>query len=196
MIRSAAARLAAAVAIAALPMVATLPAAHAESQASIQVSASSDLTEGQRITVDGSGFRPGLSAVAVGLCKQGFTNGLKDCDLEGGATFVNISDDGGFPTVTITARRSFNAIDCTKQQCVIAAAPLPGTEPDAVIAANSAEIPVTFAGANLPVATAPATTAAVRSDSDIEGPSTVLWAATAALLSIVAVIALADRRRL
>lgn len=161
----------------------------------LEVSASTNLTEGQRITVNGSGFQPGLAAVAVGLCKQGFTNGLKDCDLEGGATFVNISDDGTFPTVTLTARHSFTTIDCTSQQCVIAAAPLPGTEPAGIIAANSAEVPVSFAGSALPAPTL-APTVAARTDTDIEGPSMALWAVTAALLSVIAVIALADRRRL
>lgn len=171
-------------------------AAFAQEPAAIQVSASADLTEGQRITVSGSGFRAGLAAVAVGMCQQGFTNGLKDCDLDGGATFVNIGGDGTFGPLTLTAHHTFHAIDCTQQQCVIAAAPLPGTEPPAVIAANSAAVSVAFAGSGPPTPPAPAPAAAPRSDSDTEGPSTVLWAVTAGLLVIVAGSALADRRRL
>ncbi|NNH68468.1 hypothetical protein HLB23_00970 [Nocardia uniformis] len=187
--------------LAAIALLAACPSAMASAQAApetppvLEVSASTDLTEGQRIVVNGSGFRPGLAAVAVGLCKQNFANGLKDCDLEGGATFVNISDDGTFPTVTLSARHSFNAIDCTQQQCVIAAAPLPGTEPPAIIEANSAQVAVSFAGAQLPVPTAPVTGAATEA-TDTNGPSGLLWGVTAALLSAVAVIALADRRRL
>ncbi|MFI1236705.1 neocarzinostatin apoprotein domain-containing protein [Nocardia salmonicida] len=171
-------------------------AAFAQEPAAIQVSVSADLTEGQRITVSGSGFRAGLAAVAVGMCKQGFTNGLKDCDLDGGATFVNIGGDGTFGPLTLTAHHTFHAIDCTQQQCVIAAAPLPGTEPPAVIAANSAAVAVAFAGSGPPTPPTPAPAAALRSDSDTEGPSIVLWAVTAGLLVIVAGSALADRRRL
>ncbi|MBF6182420.1 neocarzinostatin apoprotein domain-containing protein [Nocardia otitidiscaviarum] len=174
----------------------TAPAyAAPEDPPALSVSASSGLTEGQRITVDGSGFRPGLAAVAVGLCTQGFANGLRDCDLEGGATFVNIAADGTIPTVTLTARARFGDIDCTQRQCVIAAAPLPGTEPQSVIDANSAQIPVDFAGSRPPV-TPTTTTSATRVDSETAGPSMALWSITAALLSAVALAALAERRRL
>ncbi|MEU0876329.1 GPS-CTERM domain-containing protein [Nocardia brasiliensis] len=165
--------------------------------AEIQVGTTTGLVDGQRITVQGSGFRPGLAAVAVGMCKQGFSNGLQDCDLDGGATFVNIGDDGTFAPLTLTARHRFHGIDCTEQQCVIAAAPLPGTEPPAIIAANSAAVSVDFAGARLPTATtAPIPTVQARSEAAVEGPSTVLWAVTAGLLVLVAGFALADRRRL
>lgn len=172
-------------------------AATADAQAEIQVSMATDLAEGQRITVNGRGFQAGLAAVAVGLCKQGFSNGLKDCDLDGGATFVNIGGDGTFGPLTLTAHHRFHDIDCAEQQCVIAAAPLPGTEPPAIIAANSAAVSVVFADSRLPTATtAPISAAAVQSEADNEGPSTVLWAVTAGLLVLVAGSALADRRRL
>ncbi|MFC9437071.1 neocarzinostatin apoprotein domain-containing protein [Nocardia sp. NPDC057030] len=171
--------------------------ADAGGPAEIQVSTTADLTEGQRITVSGRGFRPGLAAVAVGMCEQGFRNGLTDCDLDGGATFVNIGGDGTFGPLTLTAHHRFRDIDCTERQCVIAAAPLPGTEPPAIIAANSAAVSVDFAGSRLPTATtAPPSTAAVGSGADTGGPSTVLWAVTAGLLVLVAGLALADRRRL
>ncbi|MBF6331174.1 neocarzinostatin apoprotein domain-containing protein [Nocardia transvalensis] len=166
-----------------------------ENTAALSVSASSDLQDGQRITVNGSGFRPGLAAVAVGLCREGFSNGLTDCDLDGGATFVNIDDDGTFPAVTLTAHPRFKSIDCLRQRCVVAAAPLPGTEPAAVIAANSAAVPVTFVGSQAPAATTapPATASAPANDTG--GPSTVLWSVTLAVLVLVAGAALADRRR-
>ncbi|WP_067568521.1 neocarzinostatin apoprotein domain-containing protein [Nocardia acidivorans] len=185
-------RCCAALAVAALT--ATAPA-RADAPAALQVSATTELHDGQRVTVAGSGFQPGLAAVAVGLCKLGFTNGLKDCDLEGGATFVNIGSDGGFGTLTLTVRPTFRAVDCVQQQCVIAAAPLPGTEPAAVITANSASVPVRFAGSRLPVATPAAATAAATA-TDTNGPSTLLWSVTAGLLVIVAGMAFADRRRL
>ncbi|MEU8900322.1 neocarzinostatin apoprotein domain-containing protein [Nocardia sp. NPDC048505] len=194
MIRLFAAALAAAAVLTAAPL-APAPAS-AQTTATLRVSASTELTEGQRITVDGSGFRAGLAAVAVGLCKKGFTSGIKDCDLEGGATFVNISDDGTFPTVTLSARARFRDIDCATRECVIAAAPLPGSEPPAVIAANSAEIPVRFAGSALPAPAAVPAASAPAAAGDVSGPSLPLWAATAVLLAVVAAVALADRRRL
>ncbi|MEC3957748.1 neocarzinostatin apoprotein domain-containing protein [Nocardia sp. CDC153] len=164
--------------------------------AALHVSATTDLTEGQRVTVYGTDFQPGLSAVAVGLCKQGFTNGLKDCDLDGGATFVNIDGEGRFKTLTLTLHPRFKEIDCTRQQCVVAAAPLPGTEPSAVIAANSAAVTMSFVGAHLtPATTPPPLTSATAAPADTRGPSTALWSVTAGLLVIVAAIALADRRR-
>ncbi|QLY28790.1 neocarzinostatin apoprotein domain-containing protein [Nocardia huaxiensis] len=194
MIRSVA-RAAVVASAAALPLLPAAAVAAPAARPVLEVSAATDLTEGQRIIVNGTGFRAGLAAVAVGICKQGFTNGLRDCDLGGGATFVNIADDGTFPTVTLTAHAHFNDIDCTTQPCVIAAAPLPGSEPQSVIDANSAEVAVGFAGARQPAA-AVVTTAAARTDPSANGPSTVLWSATAALLLIVAILALADRRRL
>ncbi|MFF0493697.1 GPS-CTERM domain-containing protein [Nocardia sp. NPDC004068] len=162
--------------------------------ASLQVSAAQGLTDGQRISVRGNGFRPGLAAVAVGLCRENFSNGLRDCDLDGGATFVNIGDDGTLPVVELIAHPTFKQIDCTAQRCVIAAAPLPGTEPPAVIAANSAAVAVDFAGSHLPSATA-APVAVAAPPTDTRGPSTPLWSLTAALLIVLAAVTLADRRR-
>ncbi|MEV0248655.1 neocarzinostatin apoprotein domain-containing protein [Nocardia sp. NPDC050712] len=180
-------------ALLALFLAAPVPA-EADSGPVLRINATAELAEGQRITVDGSGFQPGLAAVAVGLCKQGFTSGLKDCDLEGGATFVNIGADGTFPTVTLTARARFTTIDCARQQCVIAAAPLPGSEPPALIAATSAEVLVSFAGSAPPAAaTKPL---AVPQETGVDGPSTALWTVTAVLLTLIAALALADRRRL
>ncbi|MGY2063613.1 GPS-CTERM domain-containing protein, partial [Nocardia gipuzkoensis] len=124
-----------------------------------------------------------------------FTNGLRDCDLDGGATFVNIAGDGTVPTVTLTAHSRFKGIDCLRQRCVIAAAPLPGTEPAPVLAANSAAVPVDFVGSELPATTTPAAAAAAPA-TDTRGPSPVLWSVTAALLIVFAAVALADRRRL
>ncbi|MFD6159840.1 neocarzinostatin apoprotein domain-containing protein [Nocardia sp. NPDC060256] len=172
-------------------------AAFADEPAVLQVGATTELTDGQRVTVSGSGFRAGLAAVAVGMCRQGFSNGLKDCDLDGGATFVNIGADGTFGPLTLVAHHRFHNIDCTERQCVIAAAPLPGTEPPAVIAANSAAVQIVFTGSRLPAAGAPAAPViATRSDTDTEGPSTVLWAATFGLLVFVAGVTFVDRRRL
>ncbi|RDI60575.1 neocarzinostatin apoprotein domain-containing protein [Nocardia pseudobrasiliensis] len=183
--------------IAALVFLAPAHAAAAPGDSAVlQTDARSGLAEGQRITVRGSGFRAGLAAVAVGLCREGFTNGLRDCDLDGGATFVNIAADGTFGVITLVAHPRFKDIDCRAQRCVIAAAPLPGTEPPTVIAVNSAAVPVDFAGSLLPAPTAAATAPTPVSATDTSGPSTLLWSLTAALLAALAALALADRRRL
>ncbi|WP_040796356.1 neocarzinostatin apoprotein domain-containing protein [Nocardia higoensis] len=164
--------------------------AHAdEPTAVLHISDTSDLREGQQVTVSGTGFRPGLSAVAVGLCKHGFTNGLTDCDLEGGATFVNIGADGTFGELTMVARSRFSTIDCAQQQCVIAAGPLPGTEPDAIRLPNSVSVLIGFEGTRFAGGVEEPPVAANPVAEDLSGPSVPLWSATAVLLLIVAGLA-------
>ncbi|WP_344407276.1 neocarzinostatin apoprotein domain-containing protein, partial [Actinomadura nitritigenes] len=135
-----------AIVLAALAVSPLAPPAGAPAAARLQVSRSTDLTEGETITVTGSGFSPGLRSVAVGMCREGYTNGLKDCDLGGGATFVNIDAKGDLPEVRLKARPKFNGLDCTTRQCVIGAGPLPGTVPPSVVTANSAIVRVGFKG--------------------------------------------------
>ncbi|MFG2090065.1 MULTISPECIES: neocarzinostatin apoprotein domain-containing protein [unclassified Spirillospora] len=162
----------------------------------IQVSRFTDLSEGERITVSGTGFRPGLKAVAVGLCKEGYANGLTDCDLGGGATFVNIDDKGAFTGVTLKAHSKFSEIDCMTRQCVIGAAPLPDTSPPAVIEANTAIVRVGFKGSAFKggaVAAAPATAAAPGPGTG--GPSAPLWAATLVLIAGAGAAAVIVQRR-
>lgn len=178
-----------------LAAAAAAPAAHAAPTAALQVSQTSNLTDGTRITVRGVNFQPGLEAVAVGLCRVGYTNGLNDCDLDGGATFVNIGSDGGFGPLTLTVRHQFKGIDCDTRPCEIAAAPLPGTEPPAVITANTGLAPVDFVGSQLPKQSTTAAVTVVHTTDDTRGPSTLLWALTAGLLLIVAGLATATRRR-
>ncbi|GAA1585066.1 hypothetical protein GCM10009678_79560 [Actinomadura kijaniata] len=152
-----------------------------------------DLTEGQKITVTGAGFRPGLQSVAVGLCREGYT-GPGDCDLGGGATFVNVDAGGALPTVTLTARARFGGTDCTRRRCVIGAAPLPGKAPPAIVRANTAAVAVGFRGSPFQGGTAaPAAPAAPPAAES--GPSTALWGATVAVLVLTgAGIAFAQRR--
>lgn len=170
-------------------LAAPISTAHAETTAVLHVGADSNLQEGQEVTVSGTGFRPGLSAVAVGLCKHGFTNGLTDCDLEGGATFVNVGEDGTFAELTLVARSKFSTIDCAEQQCVIAAGPLPGTEPDAIRLPNSVAVLIGFAGTQFAGGVEEPPVAANPVAEDLSGPSAPLWSATAVLLLIVAVLA-------
>ncbi|HEU5028242.1 MAG TPA: GPS-CTERM domain-containing protein [Spirillospora sp.] len=175
----------------------TVTATTAAVSAQLRVSRTTDLTEGATITVTGIGFSPGLKSVAVGMCREGYTNGLKDCDLGGGATFVNIDSKGALPEVRLKARPKFNGIDCTARQCVIGAGPLPGTVPPAVVAANSAIVRVGFQGSPFKGGTAVRTSAAPAAEAGpgTGGPSTPLWAATAGLLVFAgAAVTIVQRR--
>lgn len=184
------------IALAALTLSPLAPAAAAAAP-ELQVSRSTDLTEGETITVTGRGFRPGLKAVAVGLCREGYTNGLKDCDLGGGATFVNIDAQGGFPAVRLKVRAKFGGIDCTARQCVIGAAPLPGSVPRTVVDANTAIVRVGFTGSSFNGGSAVRTSAApaARTEPGTGGPSAPLWAATAALLVLAGAAVTVVQRR-
>ncbi|MFD3807633.1 neocarzinostatin apoprotein domain-containing protein [Streptomyces sp. NPDC058611] len=170
-------------ALAAAAVLAFTGAGPAADEATVRVSAATGLTEGQEITVDGAGFRAGLTSVAVGLCKKGYT-GNKDCDLGGGARLVTIGPDGVLPRVTLTVHARVADVDCRTTPCVIGVAPLPTGTPPSLIAANSVQVAVGFEGGTVPGEAsgtgraAPAGAAApgaVRGD-DWSGPSTPMWA--------------------
>ncbi|WP_372734371.1 neocarzinostatin apoprotein domain-containing protein [Nocardioides sp.] len=129
-------------------------AAPAFAAPSLVVSATEGLTEGQTITIDGSGFAPNLKGIAVGQCRVGFT-GPADCNLSGGATFRNADADGNIDQVTVKVSLKFGDVDCTVEQCIIAAEPLPTTSGPEEVAANSVSIPIYFGDAK-PAGTAPA----------------------------------------
>lgn len=145
----------AAAVLALLTMLAAPPAFAAPT---LQVSATEGLEDGQTITVDGSGFASGLKGIAVGQCRVGY-KGPSDCNTSGGATFRNADADGAFPRVTIKLATSFSDIDCTKEQCIIAAAPLPTNSGPEEVRANTVEIPLYFGDA-APVEAAPAASTA------------------------------------
>ncbi|MFF3611540.1 neocarzinostatin apoprotein domain-containing protein [Streptomyces sp. NPDC002580] len=171
--------------------------------ATARLSAATDLAEGQRITVTGAGFRGGLTSVAVGLCKKGYT-GNTDCDLAGGAKLVNIGGSGRLPTITLTVHARFAGIDCHTAQCVVGISPLPTGTPAALRPANTVDIPVGFRGgttrgepsgagrAGVPVT---AVGTAASPDSRWSGPSTVLWTASTALTALCAGAAAYSARR-
>ncbi|WP_406364475.1 neocarzinostatin apoprotein domain-containing protein [Streptomyces sp. NBC_00645] len=171
--------------------------------AAARLSAAVDLTEGQKITVSGEGFRSGLTSVAVGLCKKGYT-GNTDCDLAGGATLVNIGGSGRLPRITLTVHARFAGIDCRTVQCVVGISPLPTGTPAALRPANTVDIAVGFRGGTTRgessgagravTATTPDGTVA-SSDSRWRGPSTVLWGASTALTALCAGVALFRFRR-
>ncbi|GAA0579471.1 neocarzinostatin apoprotein domain-containing protein [Actinomadura livida] len=176
---------------------APFPLAAGTAAPELHVSRSADLTPGETITVTGSGFRPGLKAVAVGLCREGYTNGLKDCDLGGGSTFVNVDAEGRLPEVRLKARPEFSGIDCMTRQCVIGAGPLPGTVPDAVYDTNTAVVRVGFKGSSFKGGAAVRTSAApaAATGPGTGGPSTPLWAATVALLVLAGGVVTVVQRR-
>ncbi|WP_328551479.1 neocarzinostatin apoprotein domain-containing protein [Streptomyces sp. NBC_00358] len=171
--------------------------------ATARLSAAVDLAEGQKITVTGEGFRSGLTSVAVGLCKRGYTSNT-DCDLAGGATLVNIGGSGRLPAVTLTLHARFAGIDCRTVQCVVGISPLPTGTPAALRPANTVDIPVGFRGGTTrgePSGAGRAVTATgpegtgTSSGSRWRGPSTVLWAASTALTALCAAVALLGFRR-
>ncbi|GAB2839115.1 hypothetical protein GCM10022221_43300 [Actinocorallia aurea] len=185
------------VAVLALPPIG--PAQAAEG-AKLTVSATENLTEGQTITVEGSGFKPGLTGIAVGPCIEEYTNGLDHCDLEHGAKFVNADDKGDLEKITLELHAQFKEYDCVKQQCVIGAGPIPDQVPSSVFKANSVKVPIMFEGATFTPKTTsteaalPGASDAAASDPDgVAGPSVPLWAAT--FLALVAVTVVAARNQ-
>ena len=119
---------------------------------SLEVSAKDGLSDGQEVTLSGKGFAPGMGQIAAGQCIEGYT-GPSHCNLQGGATFRNADGAGSIGTFTIVVKEKFGSYDCTKVQCVIAAAPLPTVEDAATVAANQVVIPITFgSGSAEPVA--------------------------------------------
>ena len=125
----------------------------------LTVSATEGLSDGQTLTIDGSGFAANLKGIAVGQCRTGFT-GPADCNLSGGATFRNADASGAIDQVTVKLSLKFGDVDCTVEQCVIAAEPLPTTSSPEEVAANSVEIPIFFGDAAAPAAAPAAVPAA------------------------------------
>ena len=112
----------------------------------LQVSATENLTDGQRITISGSGFKPNLASIAIGQCVEGY-EGPADCNTAGGATFRNADAKGNVSSFTVVVKEQFGAHDCTKVQCMIAAAPLPNATDQATVDANTYEVMISFGSA-------------------------------------------------
>lgn len=83
---------------------------------SITVSPSSGLSNGQNVTVKGSGFTPNYSNMVVVECAASATgaNGCNTNDVK----FTKADATGGF-TVTLTLRSKFGSTDCTKVECIV-----------------------------------------------------------------------------
>ncbi|QMW65086.1 LPXTG cell wall anchor domain-containing protein [Mumia sp. ZJ1417] len=133
-------------AAAALGLVMLVGAPAATAAPSLDMGSSSGLKDGQKVTVKASGFAPNLKNIAVGQCKE-VQKGPSDCNLKGGATFRNADANGAIADVTITLAEKFGSIDCAKETCVVAAAPLPTSSPADVVAANTVSVKLTFGAA-------------------------------------------------
>lgn len=123
-----------------------LTASPAAAAPTLTISATTGLTDGQRVDISGSGFEPNLTSIAIGQCVEGYT-GPADCNTNGGATFRNADASGNVAQFTITVKAKFGAHDCTKVQCVIAGAPLPNATDQATVDANTYIAKISFGGA-------------------------------------------------
>jgi hypothetical protein len=83
---------------------------------SITVSPSSGLTNGQNVTVKGSGFTANYANMVIVQCAATAT-GANGCDTND-VKFTKADANGAF-TVTLTVRSKFGSTDCTKVECIV-----------------------------------------------------------------------------
>lgn len=138
---------AAALALGVLAATVLFGAGPAQAAPTLTLSKSTGLKDGDRITVNGSGFKPGLTQIAIGQCIAE-VSGPTDCHLAGGAQFVNADATGKIPAVTLKLSEKFGSFDCTKRQCVVAAQILPSGDNAGDIAANKTSTRITFGTAS------------------------------------------------
>ncbi len=160
--------LAAAVALFFVTFIAAPPAF---ANASLDISQTQGLKDGQSVTISGSGFKPNLSNIAIGQCIEGM-KGPADCNTVGGADFVGADANGNIPATTIIVKEAFGGFDCTKQKCVIGAQPLPGAVDAATLSANTFYADISFGEAPAEPAPTQAPVAAPPSDGGDELPKT------------------------
>ncbi|MEO6886450.1 MAG: neocarzinostatin apoprotein domain-containing protein [Jatrophihabitantaceae bacterium] len=118
---------------------------------SVTVTPSSGLTDGQSVTVTGSGFTV-VPLIVVVQCATTATSSGAGCDTND-VQFVS-SDPGGSFTATLKVRSSFSGTDCTKVACIVQAHE--GTNPSTGLTGTSATL---HFGAAAPASTTPAGTA-------------------------------------
>jgi hypothetical protein len=165
----------------------------------LNVSATTGLTDGQIITISGSGFAANMQSIAIGQCKTGYV-GPADCNTLGGAQFKNADASGNVASFTIKVAERFGSTDCTEQQCVIAAAPLPTNTDEAAIKANTYVVDISFGAA---ASAAPTTTASTQPTDTSALPKTgagdsmpvLMLGATALLAGGIGVMLLVPGRR-
>lgn len=135
-------------------------AAPASAAASITVTPSSGLSDGQTVTVKGTGFAPNTQVLVL-ECPANATgsNGGSVCDVNDGKIGNNSSDASGNFTTTLTVKvKPSSSVDCTKQACVIQAHE--GFNPNS---GQTATAPISFAalsGGGTSSSAAPPTTSA------------------------------------
>lgn len=175
-----------------------LAAVPASAASKLTLSKSTGLVDGDRITVNGTGFTPNLTQIAIGQCIAD-VKGPADCNLAGGATFVNADASGKIPAVSLKLSIKFGTFDCSKVACVVAAQILPSTNTPDVVAANAAKVSITFGGgaaATTPAGAGPTSAAPVLPKT---GPGdeyvVVVLAGSALLLSGIGFLLLLPRRR-
>ncbi len=193
---------------AALTIVTIVGAPPSMAAPTLEVSQLTGLKDGQTVTVKGSGFKPGLSGIAVGQCIDGMT-GPKDCNLPNGSTFRTADASGSIGEFTIVVNEKFGANDCATTKCVIGAQPLPGAVDAATLQGNLVYHDISFgevAAAPAPSApaVAPTTAATTTAPTDSTLPKTgggdslpvVVLAGSALVLGGLGVmVAMPSRRR-
>jgi neocarzinostatin family protein len=130
----------------------------------LNISQTEGLSNGQTVTISGSGFEANLSSIAIGQCIEGYV-GPADCNTAGGAVFKNADAQGNVASFDIKVSEVFGGHDCTKVQCVIAGAPLPTNADEATIAANTYSTKISFGAAAPAAPTEPEASETVASDA-------------------------------
>ncbi|GIF26124.1 hypothetical protein BJ973_003394 [Actinoplanes tereljensis] len=109
----------------------------------LHISKTTGLADGESITVYGTGFTASLKSIALGQCIKDPT-GPTDCNLSGGAAFVNADAGGKTKTLTLKLAKTFDDHACGTSGCVIAAQILPSSNSEEIVAANKAQVKITF----------------------------------------------------
>lgn len=118
----------------------------------LEVSQLEGLTDGQVLTVSGEGYEPGLTAIAVGQCVEGYA-GPADCNLPNGSTFRNADENGSIGEFTVTVNETFGGHDCKVVQCYFASGPIPNAVDEATYKANVVEHKISFGAPEAPAPT-------------------------------------------
>ncbi|MEV0898822.1 neocarzinostatin apoprotein domain-containing protein [Actinoplanes sp. NPDC049802] len=151
----------------------------------LHVSKTSGIADGEKITVYGTGFKAGLTDLALGQCIADPATAT-DCNLTGGAEFVSTDDSGKTKTLTLTIAKSWSdgAKNCD-DGCVIAAQLLPSSHSEEDVAANKVQVKITFGagggGTTSPTKTATPTKTSTSTKSATAGSSKSSTAAAGAL---------------
>lgn len=141
----------------------------AAAKPTLHVSKTSGLKSGQSITVYGTGFTKNLTNIALGQCVKNPASST-DCNLSGGAEFVDSDASGKTRTVTLKLATTFSGHKCGTSGCVIAAQLLPSSNPASVVTANKVQVAITFVSTTGTPTTSPtaATTTAAATDTDTD----------------------------